>query len=381
MISSELFEDFINKRYDRIYFNGVWSSYANIIPEIEDWKMQFLINAREEVKNSIEAKKENAYNYIELILEKRKLPRNDIRAISTSRENNLPLDMWPNGKLYEKILFQFANRRVTEPTIPGHVLKLAPETMVNVLRMITDFNEDGYQSIVINRDWYDSDKAYFDKKLKKCNEQLTIGDCFKGNLKSKVAEYENENRLIGYHCECLALPIHPDFRNCTDYFDSEFSRAFAIINPNSVRTNSVSLKIVDYSPFGMTIILPEIYKHNTTLEYGDSVQIQVFGTYQIAGKTIKFGTGLTNEEKFNEYLLWHLNNHFFLRYDLKRSAYSYDDMSKIKNDGNFIVLLKTYKLASNASELLELNITKGEQNNGVLYNKILNAKIKLNLTC
>lgn len=373
----ESLENLFNQKLNRIFFDGEWYFITDFVKKIESLESQQFSNGFEEAKNSIESNKDNVYKYIEFYLKKRNFPNNAIRAIQIIREKKIPtLSGWPYSQQFQNAINFFLNKRVYNPIVPSYNLSLAPESLIEVLRIVTDFNERGYQTKVVRRELYSSDKSYFDKKIKNKNERLTIGDCFWGELEPIVREYDNMGRLIGYYSECMAS-IHPEFRTCEDFYDSAFCRIFATIEPCHMKSRLFSLKIVDESPFPMTIIIPTIHRCNSNVEMGEKVYIQVLASYKMDKNVLEYGNATSDEETYNEYLLWQLNNHFFIRYDLQKSKFSYDNMLQLKNEKSFLNLLKMYKLATSSDELKILNQTKGEQNSGIIINKLLKAEMAI----
>jgi hypothetical protein len=376
MIDLSLFEDLINTKCNFVFFDGQWKSKGELGHLMIELNSQRVKNSAQILSNGLKSGRKYIYDIIEDNLNPDDATKNAIDGIRGLKEDNSPIDSHPMaGQLYEKTLMSFINSTLIKPKVPTYSLSLVSDALTNVLREVTDYNESGYITRVVSTNEYNFRPEYFNNKIKDSNDILTIGDCYKGTLLPIVPEYDEKGHLIGYYSECKAEPIFEDFSIIKSYYTSEFSRVFGKIEPVTKKHRLFSLKIVDESCFPNTIIIPNLHYINARSEMSDTVTIQVLATYKKYGYIEKYGSAYTKEEKYEEYLLWQLNNQIFLNYELKGNCFSYEDLQKIKFDESFRNLLNLYNIASNPDELDIWNFKEGEQNNGLIINKILKIQM------
>ncbi len=345
-------------------------------------------NNMAEIVNSVENHHENAYNYIEYILDRdayiEGYTDNDREGIRLIRENNSFFESTLSKRKYEKILLDWIKYRVLQPSLPGCRFSsvIADGILYEFLRQVTDYDERGYRSTVIPRRHYEENRNYYDKRIRDKDSFFNIGDCYWGGLQPFVEEFDKRGNLIGIYSECAVSSIHKSFSGCKDFFLSDLSRAIGYPNSIYFKSQIFSFKIVDIIwQAASTIYVSHVNK--AIAERGiegltiDCLDMHVLDSYSKDNEVYKYGSAVTDEEVFNEYLLWQLNNHFFLRYDLKKSNHSYSEMLKLKRDYDFINLLKKYKIPCDIQELKGLNNELGEQNTGVITNKILQIEFAL----
>lgn len=345
-------------------------------------------NNMAEIVNSVENHHENAYNYIEYILDRdayiEGYTDNDREGIRLIRENNSFFESTLSKRKYEKILLDWIKYRVLQPSLPGCRFSsvIADGILYEFLRQVTDYDERGYRSTVIPRRHYEKNRNYYDKRIRDKDSFFNIGDCYWGGLQPFVEEFDKRGNLIGVYSECAVSSIHKSFSGCKDFFLSDLSRAIGYPNSIYFKSQIFSFKIVDIIwQAASTIYVSHVNK--AIAERGiegftiDWLDMHVLDSYSKDNEVYKYGSAVTDEEVFNEYLLWQLNNHFFLRYDLKKSNHSYSEMLKLKSDYDFINLLKKYKIPCDIQELKSLNNELGEQNTGVITNKILQIEFAL----
>ncbi|AMM49959.1 hypothetical protein TH61_00495 [Rufibacter sp. DG15C] len=374
MLLSQSIQDLINRKTSRIFFDDKWMSVYELSEIFDSLRKQEVKNGLNEAEFCMSAKRENAYNYIERYLKSTNYPENLIGQVQYSRENKLSLDSWKENQIYQRALLFYVDRLTKRLSLSGYELTLATAPIEHVLRLVIDFNENGYETIVVPRRHTWSDANFDKSKIKKKADFLTIGDYYWDQLKPLVAEYDASGNLLGYYSECLASPIHSAFKHIPDYYSSPYSRVFGCFKPYLMKSRLMSLKVVDESFYPMTIIIPEVQKVSANAKVGDTCFIQVLETYQKDGLIIEYGSASDEETSFEEYLLWQLNRHSFLKHELKKNRYSYEQMIIQKEDPSFLELLKQYGLASSPHELMLLNEREGEQNNGIITNKILKAQ-------
>ena len=373
---SELLKYLINSSSHSplLFWENEWLHPNSLKELLNDFHSQIVSLSTKYAHNNFKAKPENPYIWIENYVGQRNYDNNVKEMIKYLKKDLLPIDLAPHG-IYEQAFLKYFERIIFKPRKPGYQLDIAPEEpFVNVLREITDFNEDGYVSRVINRDTYFSNQEYFDNKIKKSNSSLAIGDYYWGNLESLVKEYNKDGKLIGFYGECMVNPIHKDFANLENLYDSPFCRVYGFLKPYLSKNRFFSLKIVDRSPFDGTVILPRLLRKRANCSVGDKLHIEIFSNYIRDNAPVLYGTSESKELVYDEYLLWNFNNNFFLKYEFQKSHFTYEELKEIQKTSKFLNAVENYNLYRNTDEYHSVNNTT-EQNIGVLSNKILTASL------
>lgn len=384
----ESYFDTLLRKSGYVLINGELLSPDEIYKRHINLVNQRTSNNMAEIVNSVENHRENAYNYIEYILDRdayiKGYTDNDRDGIRFIRENNSFFESTLSKRKYEKILLDWIKYRVVQPSLPGYRFSsvISDGILYEFLRQVTDYDERGYRSKVIPRRHYEENRNYYDNRIKDKDSFFNIGDCYWGGLLPFVEEFDKRGNLTGVYSECAVSNVHKSFSGCQDFFSSDLSRAIGYPNRIYFKSQIFSFKIVDIIwQAASTIYVSHVNK--AIAERGiegftiDCLDMHVLDSYSKDNEVYKYGNAVTDEEVFNEYLLWQLNNHFFLRYDLKKSSHSYAEMLKLKSDYDFHNLLKKYKIPCNFQELKVLNNEKGEQNTGVITNKILQIEFAL----
>jgi hypothetical protein len=208
-------------------------------------------NNMAEIVNSVENHHENAYNYIEYILDRdayiEGYTDNDREGIRLIRENNSFFESTLSKRKYEKILLDWIKYRVLQPSLPGCRFSsvIADGILYEFLRQVTDYDERGYRSTVIPRRHYEENRNYYDKRIRDKDSFFNIGDCYWGGLQPFVEEFDKRGNLIGIYSECAVSSIHKSFSGCKDFFLSDLSRAIGYPNSIYFKSQIFSFKIVD----------------------------------------------------------------------------------------------------------------------------------------
>src|SRR5690625_6319809 len=145
---SKLFENIINSSPHSAmrFLENEWLHPNSLKELIIEYHSQIVSLSTKFAHNNFKAKPENPYIWIENYVSQRNYDNNVKEMIKYLKKDLLPIDLAPHS-IYEQAFLKYFERIIFKPIKPGYQLDIAPEEpFVNVLRELTDFNEDGYVS-------------------------------------------------------------------------------------------------------------------------------------------------------------------------------------------------------------------------------------------
>lgn len=332
---------------------------------------------------------------------------------------NMPLTL----DKYTQLFLAYFSKGVTNEKVPGHAVALMSDHGVQMMRQVTAIDPNTQKPtawITIRADQFKaSPQKYFFKDLD--TDVFKVGDYYLSDLQHNVPEYNDKGEITGYYSEFM-LPAH--FAELMDIkpgdkIPDEIAKAFGVRIPSQDKHSFISLKMVDFMPANMGstgIFAKELIKLSGADFDIDKLYMSISSWYSKQGKLVRYGDEAnTNEEKFDEFIHYELNNNKDLKKLINKklkdsedyknaSTYrQFNNQSISLNDNDIIgedpetgeyiswgevkskadtakkvainEALKELGLPTTLDEFIEES-KKGELNNGVLNNIIVDAKIQ-----
>jgi hypothetical protein len=327
---------------------------------------------------------------------------------------------------FTQLFLAYFSRDVMNEKVPGHSVALMSNFGMKTVKRVVELDENGQPKRweVITKRQYELDRDLLNEAIlaKKWNndldrqfEGLNVGDLYIDDLRHNVPEYDEKGNIIGYFTEYMMPPhFEEDMREYlkTGVINDELLRAFGVRIPSQDKHSFVTLRLVDFMPanYGSTGVFPHELIEISGADFDiDKLYMHIVDSYKKNGKRIAYGTAVTNKDKFAEYVYYMAKKDRSVKakmaelkkitafYDETEDRYeidgeiepvtTYDDVQDLAHDlfssevsaKNMmeIIALKELGLPSNVDEYIKYVEDKGELNNGVLNNRILDAKIKL----
>jgi hypothetical protein len=316
---------------------------------------------------------------------------------------------------FTQLFLAYFSKGVMSEKSPGHSLALASNYGMKVPKRVTRIDENGQPLSweVITRPQYENDSRLlsevkkakrFDNDMDRQFSDLKIGDVYIDDLRHNVPEFDEQGNITGYFTEYM---MPPHFREDMRMYNEDGTiseaalKAFAVRIPSQDKHSFATAKLIDFLPafYGSTAVFPHELIEISGADFDiDKVYMQIMDFYRKDGERVMYGTAKTKEDKFTEYVMYlQTNNKPFkiklakLRDKAKEEEInaeeggvynSFEDLakdllSKSLESMTIESALKELGLPSNATEYASVVEKYGEQNNGVLNNRILEAKIKL----
>lgn len=335
---------------------------------------------------------------------------------------------------YTQLFLAYFSKGVTNEKVPGHAIALMSDYGMQMMRQVTAVDENGRptQWRTIRADEFKKNpKKYFFKDLN--TDKFQVGDYYTSDLQHNVPEYNSEGKIVGYYSEFM-LPAH--FAEMMDIkpgdpIPDSVAKAFGVRIPSQDKHSFISLKMVEFLPanMGSTGIFAKELVSLSGADFDiDKLYMSIASWYKNqTGDLVRYGdTATTDQEKFDEFLHYELNNNKDLKKKVKKKVkankdynslsklkinnqsvwsdqimdgideefesgiVSWDEINNLKPDeiNSFIKnklgelkkvaineALTELGLPNNLNDFIEQS-KKGELNNGVLNNRILDAKIQ-----
>ena len=316
---------------------------------------------------------------------------------------------------FTQLFLAYFSKGVMSEKAPGHSLALASNYGMKVAKRVTRLDENGQPLSweVITRRQYEKDRALlaevkaakrFNNDMDREFDGLKVGDIYIDDLRHNVPEFDEQGNITGYFTEYM---MPPHFREDMRMYNEDGTiseaalKAFAVRIPSQDKHSFATTKLIDFLPafYGSTAVFPHELIEISGADFDiDKVYMQIMDFYRKNGERVAYGTDKSKEGKFTEYVMYlQANNKTFknklvqLRDEAQDDeVYSeegglYDSFEELAKDlltkslESMMIenALKELGLPSNADEYAKAVEQYGELNNGVLNNRILEAKIKL----
>jgi hypothetical protein len=340
---------------------------------------------------------------------------------------------------FTQLFLAYYSKGVMSEKVPGHTLSLMSNWGSLIVKRVLEIDEQTGQPKrweVIRRDQYKATETEGQLQIGKDKiipkrwinsmdrtfENLEVGDIYLDDLRHNVPEYNEKGEIIGYFTEYMTAPHYAEDMGISpdEKLPEALLRAFGVRIPSDDKHSFVSARLVDFLPayYGSTAVFPHELIEISGADFDiDKVYMQILDTYIKNGKRVPYGTAKTKEDKFVEYVLYLRNNDKNFKAKVKElqklgvsdenvwgdiqgylnPTHTYDDIEELIEDFNRkgtgrtvaqrdrnalepLILksaLMELGLPTTSDEYAEFKNKNGEQNNGLLNNLILDAKIKL----
>ena len=316
---------------------------------------------------------------------------------------------------FTQLFLAYYSKGVMSEKVPGHNLAIASNYGMKAVKRVTRLDENGQPLSWenITRRQYEKDRSLLAevKAAKRWNNEmdrefdgLKVGDVYIDDLRHNVPEFDEQGNITGYFTEYMMAPhFREDMRmyNENGTISEAALKGFAVRTPSQDKHSFITPKLIDFLPafYGSTAVFAHELIEISGADFDiDKVYMQIMDFYRKDGQRVAYGTDKTKEGKFTEYVMYlQANNKTFktklvqLRDEVQNDeVYSeeggiYDSFEELAKDlltkslESMMIenALKELGLPSNADEYAKAVDQYGELNNGVLNNRILEAKIKL----
>ena len=316
---------------------------------------------------------------------------------------------------FTQLFLAYFSKGVMSEKAPGHSLALASNFGMKAVKRVTRLDENGQPLSweVITRRQYEKDRGLlsqiksakrYDNDMDRQFADLKVGDIYIDDLRHNVPEFDEQGNITGYFTEYM---MPPHFREDMNIYNEDGTiseaalKAFAVRIPSQDKHSFATTKLVDFLPafYGSTAVFPHELIEISGADFDiDKVYMHIMDSYRKDGERIPYGTAKTKEDKFTEYVMYlQSKNKAFkiklakLRKEISEEEVeveeggvynSFEDLAKdlfTRSLDSMMIesVLKELGLPSNADEYAKAVSEYGELNNGVLNNRILEAKIKL----
>ena len=322
---------------------------------------------------------------------------------------------------FTQLFLAHYSKGVMSEKVPGHSLALMSNYGMKIPKRVVELDENGQPKrwVVIRRDQYEANRELLSavKNAKNWNnemdrefEGLAVGDIYMDDLRHNVPEYDENGNITGYFSEYMTAAHFREHMNIgpDEEIPESALRAFAVRIPSDDKHSFVTTKLVDFIPafYGSTAVFPHELIEISGADFDiDKVYMQIRDSYRTKdGQLIPYGTAKTDKGKFEEYLTYMASRDRNVKDKLKELSnlgvtaedpdnvvgylepnIPYESIEQLSNDllkkDMYALLLENslneLGLPSTVDEYIKHVKTKGELNNGVLNNRILDAKIKM----
>lgn len=339
--------------------------------------------------------------------------------------NNLTLDK------FTSLFFAYFSKGVLSEKVPGYSIALMTNYGMRKIKQVTELDENGQPKrwrVVQDRE-FDRNPDKFQSAKDWDNDQsrlftgLQVGDYFIDDLRHNVAEYEmevedtfvngvlvpgkikrdknGEEVVLGRYTEFVIAPHHREMMNLKpgQKIPDEILKALGVRIPSQDKHSFVSLKLVDFLPahYGSTGVFPHELIEISGADFDiDKLYITIRDFYSKNGEMIPFGSAQSEQERFEEFVQYMLKTDKEFREKVAEAAdqelvkADNDETEQVITDLNqlsalfentkedvYSLVLEEMGLPSTAEKYKEYVDDLGELNNGVLNNRILDAKLAL----
>lgn len=303
---------------------------------------------------------------------------------------------------YTQLFLAYFSKGVMSEKIPGHSVALMSNYGMKMVKQVVALDENGQPSQwkVIPQAMVDADHGTYatatqwDNDIDRTFTGLQVGDYYVDDLRHNVPEYNEKGEIIGRFSEFVMPPHFKELMDAvgeTDFNEFMF-KAFGVRIPSQDKHSFISLKMVDFMPayYGSTAVFPHELIEISGADFDiDKLYMHIAHTYLKDGKRVVFGTAVTDQEKFDEYVTYLMQDDRDFKTELQRVLSELKDINAVQNQFNDTVytlgqvnpdiitsILFEMKLPHNAAEYAKAS-EKGELNNGVLNNRILHQKLAM----
>lgn len=314
---------------------------------------------------------------------------------------------------YTQLFLAYFSKGVLSEKVPGHSVALMSNYGYKMVKQVVELDPETNQPTrwnivradkVKNNPTEYANATLWNNELDREFTGLQVGSYYIDDLRHNVPEYNDKGEIIGRFSEFVMPPHFAELMNLQigDNIPESIMKSFGVRIPSQDKHSTISLKMVDLMPafYGSTGIYPHELIEISGADFDiDKLYMHIADTYSKDGKLIAYGTAVTPQDKFNEYIEYlRKNNKDFksavkdLRRDTSNTTLDdlispdealgifSDALSMESIDDNMFLYkeaLKMLGLPSEPQDYVDYVAKNGELNNGVLNNRILAQKLNL----
>jgi hypothetical protein len=210
----------------------------------------------------------------------------------------------------------YFSKGVMSEIIPGHSLSLISDYGMKVVKRFTGrYDENGVPigEVIPTREIRKDPSITkyakrWDSDIDRNFEDLKAGDIYIDDLRHNVPEYDDKTgKIIGYYSEAMMPPHFIE-----DYLHGNFgTKMVGVRIPSQDKHSFVTIKIVDELPafYGSIGVFPHELIEISGADFDlDKLYVHIPDTYVKDGKRVLYGSAVSTEEKFEEFVKWQFEN-------------------------------------------------------------------------
>lgn len=317
-------------------------------------------------------------------------------------------------KFVQLFLAHFSKGVIGEK-VPGHSLTLVSNYGFEVVREVLEVDENGTPTKTrlvrqheVRSSLVKGESKFNSENLKRWSDEnnrtysgLNVGDYILDDLRHNVPEYNDKGEIVGYYSEAI-IPAHKKGMDNLEELPDDLKKAFGVRIPSQDKHSFIAIKIVDTLPahYGSIGVFPHELVEISGADFDvDKLYMQITDFYKKDGQYIPYGSAVTPEEKYYEYIAsLFVHNKPFKRkvqeiknlniddIDLRFEVLGDEESNVVEFIGEVLkdwtnsveyLALKEFGLPTSVEEYTKFVEKYGEQNVGVLNNEVLKTRLAL----
>jgi len=222
-------------------------------------------------------------------------------------------------KKFQSLFMSFISKGILSAKQPGISAALVSDDGLLIPKRVVATDDEGTPiqwDVIGYKEWREMQldgavaKRYADADLE-LHKNLKKGDIYLDRLRSDVKDFdENGNDLKTVHTEFIMAPHHKavlDNLKVGDKIPPALAMAYGIRIPSQDKHSAVNLKLVDFMPvyYGSSAIFARELVELSGADFDiDKLYMQIKSFFVEDGKFIEYGSGKTEQEKFEHYITY-----------------------------------------------------------------------------
>ncbi len=292
---------------------------------------------------------------------------------------------------YTQVFLSYFSRGVLSEKTPG--LSLALVSGANGLgrrvKQVIELNDQGqpkrWKTITTteflkNPDEYKDAHRWSDAS-NRLFSGLSEGDYYIDDLQHNYEKFDENGKSLGFFSEYIR-PAHylEEFRS----LQKDLSIGFGIRIPSDDKHSYITLEMVDTLPvqYGSVAIFPHELIRISGADFDiDKEYVSIPDTYVQKGQRIAYGTAITPEGQYKEFITWQYDNNKQFKKLYKSDEFQTTEevlatlLGSYNKSDHIQSVLKQLGLPTTVQEFIEAG--GPDINNGVLNNRVLQARIAM----
>jgi hypothetical protein len=240
---------------------------------------------------------------------------------------------------YTQLFLAYFSNGALSAKIPGLTLTLTSNAHHKVVKRLISVDEEGQPKEweVITTEMFDADPEKYTKSLIRYTpdedgtilkrkftglaDKLATGKpvYYLDDLRDNVGVYNEKGERVETYSEYITASHYEQAD------DSAVESSFSVRIPSDDKHSYTNSRRVDTFPIwmGSTGMFPQEIMEKSGTDFDlDKVYVSIPDTYVIGDKRVAYGTAITDEDKFKEYVAWQLENNKSLKAYVKKEMLS-----------------------------------------------------------